>query len=90
MLGFILLADPDEQYDIDSIKDVMEDDIPNEVESPSKKMQQQKRSAHTLRLDTFLFFRFLDPSYFQLLFLRSQVSISHAFSEVMSSHRIKQ
>jgi len=27
MLGFILLADPDAQYDIDSIKDIPEDAI---------------------------------------------------------------
>jgi hypothetical protein len=26
MLGFILLADPDSQYDIDSIKDIPEDE----------------------------------------------------------------
>jgi hypothetical protein len=34
MLGFILLADPDDQYDIDSIKDVNEDDIPNDSKIP--------------------------------------------------------
>jgi len=34
MLGFILLADPDDQYDIDSIKDVNEDDIPVDSKMP--------------------------------------------------------
>jgi hypothetical protein len=36
MLGFILLADPDDQYDIDSIKEVMEDDIPVDPKMPAK------------------------------------------------------
>jgi hypothetical protein len=36
MLGIILLADPDEQYDIDSIKDLMEDEIPADTKLPAK------------------------------------------------------
>ena len=36
MLGIILLADPDAQYDTDSIKDVTEDEISADAKMPAK------------------------------------------------------
>ncbi|HXQ92118.1 MAG TPA: hypothetical protein VN739_03865 [Nitrososphaerales archaeon] len=36
MLGIILLADPDEQYDIDSLKDLTEDEIPADTKLSAK------------------------------------------------------
>jgi hypothetical protein len=36
MLGIILLAEPDRQYDIDSIPDVQETDLVPETKQPSK------------------------------------------------------